>query len=282
MTEKQYKRNLEFLRRRGYAVDGPYDKDLPLSATVRIPVVASESGYVPIGVTVLDKGGILKAVAAAMDSLDEYTHTFWLRTQARFDTVADYHHQLRDGLTALRGLAGHLPEAEEEDRGTIARKCHNIIASLVMAGARSTLEEELQTFRGKAVSSAYDIMTEGRRAMEAVLTSEVTGDPQPIVHMACAMLADYIDKMMRKAKAKDLKLQGCTNEVHCTDGVYAATFARLYRDENGSVIAECSDHVPDGTVPETFYGDAIDDAYTFDELADIAACLAAGKYTVVK
>lgn len=163
----------------------------------------------------------------------------------------------------------------------LEQKCHNIVASLVLAGPENVLRDELRHLDAN-VPTAHSIIQDGRGAMEAVLKSRACCNHAPLVDYAREMLVGFIDDQMKKAGARELKLDDCTNEAHCTDGVFVETFSRLYRDDLDMIIVEYSDHLPEGVTPEAFYGDHLVDAFTLDELADIAACLAAKKYITIK
>lgn len=150
----------------------------------------------------------------------------------------------------------------------ISRKVHNIVASLVMADAERTLRDEL-CFVIAQTRSAHDIIEGGRKAMEALLLSDVLGSGLPIIDYMNALITEYIDNALR-LMGDDVALTGCKHEYH-TDTVYVETFRRIYRDADG-IAVEYSDHLPEGTTPETFYGDYLD-AFSLDELVQIAIAL---------
>lgn len=150
----------------------------------------------------------------------------------------------------------------------ISRKVHNIVASLVMAEAERTLRDELR-YLDAQTRPVLDVFRDGRRAMEALLLSDVLGSGLPIINYMNALITEYIDNALRLL-GDDVALTGCKHEYH-TDIIYVETFRRIYRDAD-NIAVEYSDHLPEGTNPETFYGDYLD-AFSLDELVQIAIAL---------
>ena len=152
----------------------------------------------------------------------------------------------------------------------ISRKVHNIVASLVMADAERTLRDEL-CFVIAQTRSAHDIIEGGRKAMETLLLSDVLSSEKPLVEYMRSLIIEYIDDALRHKSHDDITLVDCTHECHTADGVYVMTIRRIYRDADNIAI-EYSDHLPEDTTPETFYGDYLD-AFSLDELVQIAIAL---------
>lgn len=151
----------------------------------------------------------------------------------------------------------------------ISRKVHNIVASLVMADAERTLRDELCFVIAKT-RSAHDIIEGSRKAMEALLLSDVLSSEKPLVKYMRSLIIEYIDNALRRTGSDDVALTGCKHEYY-TDTVYVETFRRIYRDADG-IVVESSDHLPEGTTTDTFYGEHLD-AFSLDELVHIAIAL---------
>lgn len=151
-----------------------------------------------------------------------------------------------------------------------SHKAHNIVASLVMADAERTLWDELRYLDAKT-RSAHDIIESGRKAMETLLLSDVLSSEKPLVEYMCNLIVEYIDDTLRRKGHDDITLLDCTHECHTADGVYVMTIRRVYRDAD-NIAVEYSDHLPEGTAPDTFYGDHLD-AFSIDELLAIATAL---------
>ncbi len=160
-----------------------------------------------------------------------------------------------------------MDKTEQTRQGDKARKAHNIIASLILSRGEYTLRDELRHLDAKT-RPAHDIIEGGRKAMEALLLSDVISDEQPLIGYARDILIGYIDGALRNAGRDDVTLKGCTHECHTAGGVFVETLHRLYR-YGKDIIVEYSDHVPEGSTPVMFYADDLW-AFSLDELAEIA------------
>jgi len=219
--------------------------------------------------------GITKAIMAV--NTDDEVRRIWNKNKEM--TLAQVK-DLRDSIERAKGKAAKAVAEALNPRAGSARRIRNIVASLVLAQGETTLRDELRMAKLN-VRPATEVFRDGRQAMAAVITGDALEDASLIIEHSRALLADFITRTVMR-HGRSLRLENCTHEVIADGEAYVETFRNVYlRDEDGSVVTDASDHIPEGKDPIVFYGTDPDDL-TFDELAEIATALSNNKYTVIE
>ena len=171
------------------------------------------------------------------------------------------------------------------------KKAHNIAASLILAVQRRKIAVEVSLAETGRMEPTEEITTlsynaekAAREAIEEVIVSGgYTKDA--VLAFAKKGFAGIISARVPKDGTKQLTFAegAVTHEQYAGEDAFTEYFKRVYASPTtGEVILEYSDHVTGDEVPadDLWHADILDEAFTLDELCEVAAAIERGEYVI--